>query len=152
MTMANVLFVCVDNSFFSLAAEAYFNKVSAGAVRAFSAGPLPGSGIRPVTQKVLFANGMQESGLHPKSWNIFSLPHAPQPDFVISLQSTALLDKQPAWLGQPAKMNWSICADEQAPKNIKEATDAFYIIKESIDLALTTKNFSSDSLKWRRAG
>ncbi|SDR23886.1 hypothetical protein [Pseudovibrio sp. Tun.PSC04-5.I4] len=151
MTMANVLFVCVENSFFSLAAEAYLNKASMGGLRAFSAGPLPGEIMRPITRKVLFANALQESGLHPKSWNVFSLPHAPQPDFVISLQTSVLLDKQPIWPGQPTRMNWGARSDEQEPRNIKEATDAFSRIKEAIDLSISSKVFSSDSLNWRTA-
>ncbi|KZK87352.1 Low molecular weight phosphotyrosine protein phosphatase [Pseudovibrio sp. Ad13] len=151
MTKANVLFVCVDNSFLSLAAEAYLNQTSMGELRAFSGGPLPREEMVSLTKKVLFANGMDEGGLHPKPWTIFSLPHAPQPDYIIRLQTSVLLDKQPMWPGHPVKLNWDICLDEDVPRNIKEATDAFRKIKESIDLATSSKVFSSDSLNWRAA-
>ncbi|KZL20499.1 Low molecular weight phosphotyrosine protein phosphatase [Pseudovibrio axinellae] len=151
MTMANILFVCVDNSFLSLIAEAYLNKTSMGELRAFSGGPLPREDMPALTKKVLFKNGMEEAGLHPKAWTIFSLPQAPQPDFVISLQPSSLLDKQPIWPGRAAKLNWHICIDDNMPRNIKEATDAFRKIKESIDLALSSKVFSGDSLSWRAA-
>ena len=151
MIKANVLFVCVDNSFLSLAAEAYLNQISMGDLRAFSGGPLPREKMASLTKKVLFANGMDERELYPKPWTIFSLPHAPQPDYIIKLQTSSLLDKQPAWPGHPVEMNWDVCLDEHVPRNIKEATDVFRRIKESIDLAASSKVFSSDSLNWRAA-
>lgn len=151
MIKANVLFVCVDNSFLSLAAEAYFNQTAIGGLRAFSGGPMPRDEMVSLTKKVLFAHGMEEAGLHPKSWSIFALPQAPQPDYVVSLQKSVLLDKQPVWPGHPMKLNWDICLDENRPQNIKEAADAFRKIRESIDLALSSKTFSSDSLNWRAA-
>ena len=151
MIKANVLFSCVDNSFLSLAAEAYFNQTAVGGLRAFSGGPLPRDEMVSLTKKVLFANGMEEAGLHPKSWSIFSFPHAPQPDYIVSLQTSVLLDKQPSWPGHPVKLNWGVCLDESVPRNIKEATDAFCKIRESIDQALSSKTFSSDSMNWRAA-
>ncbi len=151
MTKANVLFVCVDNSFLSLAAEAYLNHTSMGELRAFSGGPLPREEMVSLTRRVLFSNGMDEGGLHPKAWTIFSLPHAPQPDYIIRLQTSTLLDKQPMWPGNPVKLNWDICLDEDLPRNINEATHTFRKIKESIDLAVSSKSFSSDSLNWSTA-
>lgn len=152
MTMANVLFVCVDNSFLSLTAEAYLNSVSDGSVRAFSAGPLPREAMRSATRKTLFANGLAEQGLHPKPWSIFALPHAPQPDYVIRLQDSLLLNQQPLWPGRPEIVDWNISQTLEAPKNVKEAAQAFDKIKDAINLSLASKRFTNDSRQWRKAG
>ncbi len=148
MLKANILFACVDNSFLSLAAEAYLNQIAMGELRAFSGGPIPRAEVLSLTRRVLFANGMKEVGLHPKPWGIFSLPHAPQPDYIISLQNSELLREQPSWPGQPVKMHWEICLEGRTPENINEASDAFCKIKESIDQAVSSKFFSGDSFKW----
>lgn len=152
MTMANVLFVCVDNSFLSLIAEAYLNSVSDGSVRAFSAGPQPRKTMRSATRKTLFANGLAEQGLHPKPWGIFALPHAPQPDYIIRLQDSHLLDQQPTWLGQPEIVEWNVMSTSDAPKNVKEAALAFDKMKDAVNLALTSKRFLNVSRQWRKAG
>ncbi len=54
MIKANVLFVCVDNSFLSLAAEAYFNQTALGGLRAFSGGPMPRDEMVSLTKKGSF--------------------------------------------------------------------------------------------------
>ena len=152
MTVVNVLFICVDNSFLSLTAEAYLNSVTDGAVRAFSAGPLPRDKMRSAARKILFVNGLSEQGLHPKPWRIFALPHAPQPDFVVSLQDNILLNHQPLWPTSPKYLSWNIWSGAEIPKNVKEAEVAFEKIKEAVTLSLTSRCFLDDSQGWKKAG
>ncbi len=80
-----ILFLCEDNASLSPLAEAYFNHVSDGIFRAFSAGPKPAAHLNPAVALLLAELGIGAGGLGPKSWDLFALPHAPAPDRVVFL-------------------------------------------------------------------
>ncbi|MCO6416105.1 helix-turn-helix domain-containing protein [Siccirubricoccus sp. KC 17139] len=81
----NVLFLCTRNSARSIMAEAILTKVGGARFRAYSAGADPAS--RPLDGIVdtLRRLGHDVSGLHCKSWDVFTGPDAPRMDFVIAL-------------------------------------------------------------------
>ncbi len=56
--MKTVLFVCVENSFRSQIAEAFFNKFAPDGSRAYSAGTIPADTVNPKAIKV-----MEEAGI-----------------------------------------------------------------------------------------
>jgi ArsR family transcriptional regulator, arsenate/arsenite/antimonite-responsive transcriptional repressor / arsenate reductase (thioredoxin) len=84
----NVLFVCTHNSARSIMAEAILAKVGGDRFRAYSAGSEPAR--RPIPEVIdkLRALGHDVSGLHCKSWNVFTGRDAPRMDFLITLCDT----------------------------------------------------------------
>jgi ArsR family transcriptional regulator, arsenate/arsenite/antimonite-responsive transcriptional repressor / arsenate reductase (thioredoxin) len=84
----NVLFVCTHNSARSIMAEAILAKVGGDRFRAYSAGSEPGARPMPEVMDKLRALGHDVSGLHCKSWNVFTGPDAPRVDFLITLCDT----------------------------------------------------------------
>jgi len=61
-----VLFVCVENSFRSQIAEAYFNKFAPKGWRAISAGIKPANNIHPNAIKLMLEDGIDISHQKPK--------------------------------------------------------------------------------------
>ena len=84
----NVLFVCTHNSARSIMSEAILAKVGGDRFRAYSAGSQPAGRPMPEVISKLRAVGHDVSGLHCKSWNVFTGPDAPRMDFLITLCDT----------------------------------------------------------------
>jgi ArsR family transcriptional regulator, arsenate/arsenite/antimonite-responsive transcriptional repressor / arsenate reductase (thioredoxin) len=84
----NVLFVCTHNSARSIMAEAILAKFGGDRFRAYSAGSEPARRPMPEVIDKLRALGHDLSGLHCKSWNVFTGPDAPRMDFLITLCDT----------------------------------------------------------------
>lgn len=152
MTTANVLFVCSDNAFYSPIAEAYLNQVAPEFIRAFSAGPMPGGELSSLARKTIFKSGLSEEGLEPKSWTMFALPHAPQPDFVILLEDEQILQPIPKWADAPTVLAWAGSLDLARPKTMKDAEAAFEGIKKAIDEALLSRTFVAKDEELRAVG
>ena len=64
--MKTVLFVCVENSFRSQIAEAYFNKYAPRDWRAISAGLTPAEYVHPNAVRLMLEDGIDISGQKPK--------------------------------------------------------------------------------------
>jgi arsenate reductase len=88
----NVLFLCTRNSARSIMAEAILTRVGGGRFRAYSAGSEPADEPMAEVLAKLRALGHDVSGLHCKSWDVFTGADAPRMDFVIALCDT--LDNQ----------------------------------------------------------
>ena len=84
----NVLFLCTRNSARSIMAEAILSKVGGDRFHAYSAGSDPATRPMPEVIDKLRALGHDVSGLHCKSWNVFTGPDAPRMDFLITLCDT----------------------------------------------------------------
>lgn len=152
MAVSNLLFVCVDNSLLSLMAEAYVNAKSNGLVRAFSGGPMPASEMNSFGRKVLIDNGFSTEGLEPKSWNVFALPHAPQPDYIVELQSNGVMAEQPQWDKVPLVSRWQVLPSDARAQNLTEAKETFRRLRSSVDRALISGQFEKpEALLWRNA-
>ncbi|MEM1539123.1 MAG: arsenate reductase ArsC [Candidatus Bathyarchaeia archaeon] len=65
--MKTVLFVCVENSFRSQIAEAYFNKYAPEDWKAVSAGLTPAERVHPNAVKLMLEEGIDISQQKPKS-------------------------------------------------------------------------------------
>ncbi|MEM1884992.1 MAG: arsenate reductase ArsC, partial [Candidatus Jordarchaeales archaeon] len=61
-----ILFVCVENSFRSQIAEAYFNKLAPENMVAFSAGTRPAERVHPNAVRLMLEEGIDISGNKPK--------------------------------------------------------------------------------------
>jgi protein-tyrosine-phosphatase len=67
--MKTVLFVCVENSFRSQIAEAYFNKFAPKGWQAISAGSRPAENVHPNAILLMHEEGINISDKKPKSLN-----------------------------------------------------------------------------------
>ncbi|WP_350335587.1 low molecular weight phosphatase family protein [Coralliovum pocilloporae] len=100
MRQKSVLLVCRDNAFLSQFAEAYINGRSATDLRAFSAGLEPGERVSPKLKRMLDKTGLSAEGLHPKSWQIFAQPFAPDLDQVICFDKPTGVAMEAAFPGR----------------------------------------------------
>ncbi|MXN66774.1 low molecular weight phosphatase family protein [Stappia sp. GBMRC 2046] len=108
MKATTVLFVCEDNAGLSLMAEACLNATAPEGMRAFSAGPKPQREMRRGLKAVLCEAGLEASGLEPKSWDFFALPHAPVPDVLVFMTQAARRFRPPQWPSAPRELRWSL--------------------------------------------
>ena len=104
----NVLFLCTGNAARSLIAEAILNREGAGRFHAFSAGTAPAAEADPMVLKLLASTNYATGGLHPKSWDAFAAPDAPEMDFVFTVCDSAASEPCPQWPGQPMTAHWSL--------------------------------------------
>lgn len=138
MTPSTVLFVCPDNALLGPLAEAYLNSLAPQGIRAFSAGPNPRGTLHPLVRRLLQDHGLDAQGLEPKSWDIFMLPHAPQPDRVVALTDSVAGGHQPDWPGNPRRTLWQVaaCEAESRPESLAACSEYFRRIRRCIDQTL----------------
>jgi arsenate reductase len=98
----NVLVLCTGNSARSILAEVLFNVIGRGEFKAYSAGSKPAGKINPGALEWLKTNGFSTEGLRSKSWDEFTVPGAPEFDFIFTVCDNAAGETCPLWLGKPA--------------------------------------------------
>jgi arsenate reductase (thioredoxin) len=121
----NVLFLCTGNSARSIMAEAILNKLGAGNFRACSAGSHPKGRVHPETLRLLRSLGYDTSGCRSKSWDEFTVPGAPQFDFVFTVCDNAAAEACPLWPGQPMTAHWGVPDPAEATGTPAEMALAF---------------------------
>lgn len=102
----NVLFLCTGNSARSIMAEALLNSLGQGRFRAYSAGSHPGGVVHPLAIEKARLLDYPLENLRSKSWDEFSLPGAPQMDFIITVCGNAKGEVCPVWPGHPISAHW----------------------------------------------
>lgn len=137
----NVLFLCTGNSARSILAEAILNRKGKGVFTAYSAGSHPSGTVRAEALRQLDLAHIPITGLYSKSWDEFSLPAAPQMDFVFTVCDNAAKEQCPYWPGQPMTAHWGVpdpAAVQGPPEQIERAfREAFVILDRRISLFLS---------------
>ncbi len=103
-----VLVLCTGNSARSILGEMLFKHLGKGRVEAWSAGSKPGGVVNPVALETLAKHGVPCEGARSKSWDEFSVPDAPEFDFIFTVCANAANETCPVWPGHPVTAHWGI--------------------------------------------
>lgn len=104
----NVLFLCTGNSARSIIAEAILLREGAGKFMAYSAGSRPAGQPHPYAIELLRNLNHDTSFARSKNWDEFSVPDAPQMDFIFTVCGNAAGETCPVWPGHPATAHWGV--------------------------------------------
>ena len=104
----NVLILCTGNSARSILGEVLFNHMGKGKFKAYSAGSKPAGQVNPGALELLKIQGYSTEGLRSKSWDEFTVPGAPEFDFVFTVCDNAAGEVCPVWFGHPCTAHWGI--------------------------------------------
>lgn len=134
----NALFLSTGNAARSIIAEAVLNHIGGGWLRGFSAGSDPLPQVEPHVIALLERNRLPTAGLRPKSWDEFTVPEAPEMDFIFTLCDDVAEQACPVLPGQPATAHWSvpdpskIQGDEM--QKVEAYRDALRLLERRIEL------------------
>lgn len=150
----NILVLCTGNSARSILAEALFNALGGGRVRAFSAGSRPAGKVNPFALELLEEQGLDTAGLRSKSWDEFAAPGAPEFDFIFTVCDAAAAETCPVWPGHPMSAHWGI-PDPAAVEGDDETKrrafrDAFSRLQRRISLLVNLPVQSLDKLSLQK--
>jgi arsenate reductase (thioredoxin) len=137
----NVLFLCTGNSARSILAESLLNHWGKEKFRAYSAGSFPKGQVHPMAIELLQRMNLPTQALRSKSWDEFTVPGAPQIDFIFTVCDNAAGEVCPVWPGKPMTAHWGIA--DPAPIEGTDAEKAFAFRKALKELETRVKLFTS---------
>jgi len=117
----NVLFLCTGNSCRSILAEATFNALAPGGMRAMSAGSDPTGYVHPRALALLAREGISTVGYLSKSWNDLRAT----PDLVITVCASAAGETCPVYLAPVPRAHWGVDDPAKATGSDAEVGAAF---------------------------
>ncbi|HEX4843698.1 MAG TPA: arsenate reductase ArsC [Limnobacter sp.] len=129
----NVLILCTHNSARSVLSEGMLNHLArqyGKPIQAFSAGSAPSGRVNPYALQALQNAGIDTSGYHSKSWDVFTKPDAPNIDIVITVCDSAAAEQCPYWPGSPVKTHWGYPDPSNEPEANKPR--AFELTRQAI--------------------
>jgi arsenate reductase len=150
----NVLFLCTGNSARSIMAEGIMNSRGRPTFTAYSAGSRHSGVVCPEALKQLEIARIPSAGFRSKNWSEFSVPGAPELDFVFTVCDNAAREVCPIWPGQPMTAHWGVPdpaavvgTEEQVRKAFR---DAFFSLDRRISLFLSLPLASIDKLALKK--
>ncbi len=150
----NVLFLCTGNSVRSIMAEAIMNRTGPPKFNAWSAGSMPKGAVHPLAHEVLRGNHFLDDQFRSKSWEEFTGPDAPKPDFVFTVCDAAAAEVCPIWPGQPMSAHWGLPDPVQASGNAAQVAqafaDTFGMLRHRIEIFVNLPVASLDRLTLQR--
>ena len=105
-------------------AEAVLRHWGKDRFRAFSAGLNPSGQVDPFAIDMLKASRLSIEGLRSKSWEEFTVPGAPQMDFVISVCDTPAAELKGLITGRPILAHWTITDPAAARDSVAQKKGA----------------------------
>lgn len=114
-------------------AEALFNRLGAGRIRAYSAGSRPKGAVDPRALDELTRRGVAVDGLRSKSWDVFAGADAPRMDLVVTVCDRAAAETCPIWPGAPVRAHWSFADPSAVEGDERRQRDAFAATFELIE-------------------
>jgi arsenate reductase (thioredoxin) len=136
-------------------AEAIMNSKGRPRFAACSAGSRPSGKVRSEALTELERASIPVHQLRSKSWDEFSLPGAPNFDFVFTVCDNAAKEVCPVWPGQPMTAHWGVpdpAAVTGTPELIQKAfRDVFFMLDRRIGLFLSLPLGSIDKLALKNA-
>lgn len=144
-----VLVLCTGNSCRSILAEALFNHLGQGRVRAYSAGSHPAGRVNPNALLTLERHGVPHAGARSKSWDEFAQAGAPTIDFIFTVCDHAANEVCPVRPGFPRSIHWGIAdpagvTPDEAQRAAFEVTYAALHQRIAAFLALPLETMSAD--------
>lgn len=100
-----ILVLCTGNSCRSVMAEALFNHIGGGTIKAFSAGSKPTGEVHPKSVETLKRHGIDVGHPRSKSWDEFDGQFF---DLVVTVCDAAASETCPIFLHASEKLHWSI--------------------------------------------
>jgi protein-tyrosine-phosphatase len=128
---AQMLFLCTGNSARSQIAEALAEQLSAGAVRAVSAGSHP-KPLHPNAVRVMLERGIDLAGRRSKHLSEFTDRRF---DYVISL-CDRVREICPEFPGTPQAIHWSVRDPAREPGTDEETLPAFERIADELEMRI----------------
>jgi len=152
----HILILCTHNSARSVLAEGmlgHWARRLGRDVQAHSAGSAPSGRVNPLALSALAQAGVDTTGFHSKSWDVFTGDDAPRMRVVITVCDAAAGEACPIWPGHPVRVHWGVPDPSNAPGGDEARAQAFELTRQAIGyrmlqlLALPLDTLSDDELR-----
>lgn len=129
--MHDILILCTGNSARSIMAEALINHLGGTRLRGHSAGSQPKAEPHPMALRCLHEAGVATTGLHSKSWDVFTGADAPRLDLVLTVCDAAAGEACPLFPGAAPRVHWGL-PDPPAASNDDVRWQRFCAVRDAL--------------------